>query len=69
MRTQVSIAGLAELSPSTKAEIKWQLIRLAQLASILNGCESVLGVVISHKPVVVPVTDKKQSAHIQFLFV
>lgn len=56
MPTQVRIAGLAELSPPTKTEIKWQLIRLAQLASIFNGRESILGVVISHKPIVVPET-------------
>lgn len=29
LRTKVSIAGLAELSSSTKTEIKWQLIRFA----------------------------------------
>ena len=57
MRTQVSIVGLAELPPSTKTEIKWQFVRLAQLASILDGGESILGVVVSHKPIVVPVTD------------
>lgn len=68
MRTQVSIAGLAELSPSTKTQIKWQLIGLAQLASILDGCESILGVVISHKPIVVPVTDN-QNISIRFQFV
>lgn len=57
MHTEISIGGFAELSPSSKTEIKWQLIRFAQLASILNGHESIIGVVISHKPVVVPVTD------------
>lgn len=59
MRTQIGVVAFAELSPSTKTEIKWQLVRLAQLASILNGHESILCVVISDKPVVVPVTDKK----------
>lgn len=58
--TQISIAGLAELPTSTKTEIEWQLIRLAQLASILDGCESILGVVKSHKPVVIPVTGKEK---------
>ena len=59
MRTKVSIVGLAELSPSTKTEIKRQLVGLAQLASVLDGRERMLGVVISHKPVVVPVTDQQ----------
>lgn len=58
--TKISIAGLAELSSSTKTEIKWQFIRLAQLASILDGCESILGVVKCHKPVVIPVTGKEK---------
>lgn len=58
--TEIRIAGLAELSPSTKTEIKRQLVSLAQLASTLDGCESILGVVISHKPIVVPVTDDKR---------
>lgn len=58
--TQISVAGLAELSSSTKTEIKWQFIRLAQLASILDGCESILGVVKCHKPVVIPVTGKEK---------
>lgn len=59
-RIQISIAGLAELSPSAKTEIEWQLIRLAQLASILNGRERILGVIISHKPIVVPMVSKVQ---------
>lgn len=58
--TQISVAGLAELPSSTKTEIKRQLIRFAQLASILNGCESILGVVVSHKPVVIPVTGENK---------
>lgn len=58
-RTQVGVAALAELSPPTKTEIKWQLIWLAQLAPTLDGRESILGVVISHKPIVVPVTEAK----------
>lgn len=58
--TQVSVAGLAELPSSTKTEIKRQLIRFAQLTSILNGCESILGVVVSHKPVVIPVTGENK---------
>lgn len=66
--TQVSVAGLAELPSSTKTEIKRQLIRFAQLASILNGCESILGVVVSHKPVVIPVTEEKTSVFIYFTF-
>lgn len=61
-RIKVSIVGLAELSPSTKTQIKWQLIWLAQLASILDGRESMLGVVISHKAIVVPMVSKVQGA-------
>lgn len=64
--TQVSVAGLAELPSSTKTEIKRQLIRFAQLASILDGCESILGVVVSHKPVVIPVTGEK--TNVFFIF-
>lgn len=66
LHTQVSIARLAELSSSTKTEIKWQLVRLAQPASIFNGCESILGVVVSHKPIVVPVTENQN--HHQLMF-
>lgn len=56
--TQIRIAGLAELPSSAKTEIEWQLIRFAQLASILDGCESILGVIKSHKPIVIPVRGK-----------
>lgn len=58
LRTKVSIAGLAELSSSTKTEIERQLIGFAQLASILNSSKSILGVIIRHKPIVVPVTEE-----------
>lgn len=64
--TQISVAGLAELPSSTKTEIKRQLIRFAQLASILDGCESILGVVKSHKPVVIPVTGMEKKSCIYF---
>lgn len=57
--TQVSIAGPAELSSSTKTQIERQLVRFAQPASVFNGRESVLGVIISHKAIVVPVTETK----------
>lgn len=60
IRIQVRIAGLAELSPSTETEIEWQLVRLAQLTSILNRCEGIPGIVISHKAIVVPMVSKVQ---------
>lgn len=66
MHTQVRIGGLAELSPSTETEIKRQLVRLAQLTSILNRCEGIVGVVISHKAIVVPVADDQKFSSCSF---
>ena len=36
-RTQISIAGLAELSPPPEADVKRQLVRQPQLTAVLDG--------------------------------
>lgn len=56
--TQISVVRVAELSPSTEANVKRQLVGPPQFAAVIDGCEGVFHVVERHKAIVVPVGSK-----------
>lgn len=51
--TKISITGFAKLPPASKAKVKWKLILLPQLATILNSIKRILFAVVCNKAVVV----------------
>lgn len=57
--TQIGVVRLAELPPSTEADVEGQLVGPPQLAAVLDGGERVLHVVEGHKAVAVTVGGKR----------
>lgn len=65
--TEVGIVGIAELSSSTKAEVKRQLVGPPEFAAIVDGCESIVHVVEGDEGVVVTVGTKGAEIIISYL--